>query len=177
MAYEYDPFEKLEERRIKREQERMAMAKRTVELNAEGERDATTLRVLAEMYPDRAPSAKLTPRPKDFSDRLPLPSAPVPEEKMNLGQELAIKHVVLNIVRDANPQGVTSQQIGARAAVKYRMQINKNTLGVSLGRHSRAGRIKCVSKRWYYIPEHAHAANGHAGAQVEKRAESEGGTA
>jgi hypothetical protein len=62
-----------------------------------------------------------------------------------------VKDMLLVIVREAGPEGVSAEQIRARAQIKFGVDVNPNTLTVSLVRHRKDGKVKCDKKRWFYV--------------------------
>lgn len=164
----HSPFLKFEERRQARNEERMRLSKRLGEIVREAEEDAVALKVLREMYPDGYPSE---PTPVDAAVELRGVSAtgearPV----MALGasviaikQEppIRVKDMILNILRDAAPTGLNAGQIKGKAMLRYKAQINSNTLTVSLCRYAKDGIVRSEGRTWFYIrPNGAVAPNG-----------------
>jgi hypothetical protein len=151
-----DPIAILEARRIKREQERMEINKRLSQLNAEGEEDTIALRVLRRILSSNGDAEKTNA--ESLASRL----SPV----VNVSGSLAamvqasggmlVKDMIIAILRDAGPDGLTATQIKGRAALRYKANINPNTLTVSLVRASKpkgeqAPLVRCAGRIWYYI--------------------------
>jgi hypothetical protein len=142
-----DPFDRLEARRMDRDRERMDLHKRIAQLNTEAEKDSIALQVLKEMYPDGWKAAQ---------ERSPKPDGALPSPIAKAATML-FKDVILAILRDAAPGGLTANQIKAKAMLKYKVEINPNTLTVTLGRFSRppdgsAPKAKYDGDVWRYLP-------------------------
>ena len=143
----------LEERRLKRDAERSAMVKRSAQLNAEADADAVAKRVYLETIA-ASPSAPAAAVPDDIepSPAPPIFAAPVSD---TTGKPM-VKDMILSVLRDAYPHGLSAAQIKAKAYLRFKQHINPNTLTVSLGRYSKpkpgeAKLAKCDGRVWYYI--------------------------
>lgn len=136
----------LEDRRMKREAERNAMIKRSAALNAEAEKDSVAKLVYLETL--AAP-----PVPDAIE---PAPPPPVYAAKSADTGKLMVKDMILAVLRDAYPNGMTAEQIKGKAFLRYQQHINPNTLTVSLGRYSKPkeGELRlarCEGRVWFYI--------------------------
>jgi hypothetical protein len=145
----------IEERCRSRATERMSLNKQLAQLNQDQADDEATLKNLRKIYgvPGEAAEKK--------QDREPLGAAP---------PKMLIKDMVLSIVRhDGGIFGVTSSQIRAKAALKYRVDLNQHTLSVTLRRHKKAGRVVLQNGKWIstnpLLPLKPLSANGHADAE------------
>jgi hypothetical protein len=147
-----DPFALLEKRRQRRDEERLHLRKRLSELDAEAADDATALRVLKKAYEkeDEAPEPRTLPKAIHTVGATPglffTPDADRP-----------IKDLILAVLADAAPNGMTAAQIRDKAMLKYRRLINPNTLTVSLVRASKQRGteppvVRCQGRVWYYLP-------------------------
>lgn len=136
----------LEDRRMKREAERNAMIKRSAVLNAEAEADTVAKRVYLET---------LTARP--VPDAIELAPPPhVYAAKSADTDKLMVKEMILAVLRDAYPNGMTAEQIKGKAFLRFKQHINPNTLTVSLGRYSKPKEgeprlARCEGRTWFYI--------------------------
>ncbi|MBA2587742.1 MAG: hypothetical protein H0U98_03860 [Alphaproteobacteria bacterium] len=146
-----DPFLlALEERRLKREAERTAWNKRAAQLNAEGEADAVAKRVYLETV---KPASAVKPSPKPDAVE-PAPQATV--EGGAAAEEIPVKDMILTVLRDAYPLGLTAKQIKGKAYMRFKKHINPNTLTVSLGRYSKPKDgeprlARCDGRTWFYV--------------------------
>jgi hypothetical protein len=145
---------------------------RLVELNVEAQEDVVARRVLRQMYPEHK-SAALEPAAAscaagririlgfDPANASRIISSTVPEAKQ------AIKDIVLSIVRqEAGKYGMTASTIRARVKLRHGIDVNPNTLTVSLVRHRKAGQLECRGRRWFYAAAKDQQAmpftNGHS---------------
>jgi len=149
---------KFDERKQRRERERFALNKRLVELNAEAERDEVTVNNLIAICSEHH---------KDYVPNLTIPDAvePAPPPPTAAAVQMAsngmrVKDMVLAVVRDAYPQGLTAKQIKGKAFLRYKHDINPNTLTVTLVRYSKGNeaRVRCDGRTWYYVPQKANGA-------------------
>src|SRR4051812_33817603 len=105
-----DAFARFDERRLRRESERAALNKRLGELSREAEEDAIALRVLKSMYPDGIQRAGET-APVPARIKADTPAAGSPD---GAGAGMRRKDMILTVVRDAYPSGMTAAQIKAK---------------------------------------------------------------
>jgi hypothetical protein len=67
-----------------------------------------------------------------------------------------VKDMILSILKDAYPTGLTAAQIKGKAFLRYQEHINPNTLTVTLVRFGKAkpgeqALVKCEGRVWTYI--------------------------
>ena len=122
------------------------MAKRAIQLNAEGEEDSVAKRVYLQTL-----SAPPVP------DAVEAPPSPPRHatQSVETGKPM-VKDMILTVLRDAHPNGLSAEQIKGKAFLRYQEHINPNTLTVSLGRYSKPKPgepvlAKCVGRIWYYV--------------------------
>jgi hypothetical protein len=63
-----------------------------------------------------------------------------------------ICEMVLEVLRDAYPEELKAAEIRQLILARFEVEINPNTLTVSLVRHREARLVKLVKKAWSYIP-------------------------
>lgn len=141
-----NPFTRFEERRRNREAKRLELNKQLAELNAEGEKDAIAVAQLRLVYPDGFPDSGL-PAPPDAVEDAPPPPATAAQLQQR-GGELTVKDMALAVLTDAWPSGLTASQIKGKAFLRYKKQINSNTLTVSLVRLK--PEVRCEGRIWFY---------------------------
>jgi len=146
-----DPFQRLDARRQSRERERLLIQKRLAEINAEDADDAVALRVLRNLYPDGFSNHPQTDAPEK-------PEAVTPDSASAkfAVRTLPVKTMLLSVLKDAFPGGLTAAQIKGKVWLKYKQEINPNTLTVSLVRASKQKgdeppRVRCDGRTWYYL--------------------------
>jgi hypothetical protein len=166
----HNPFQKFEERRRARDEERMKLSKRMGEIVREAEEDAVALKVLHQMYPDGYPSeavgtANAGVEVKGVSATGEARSVALSASVVAIKQEppMLVKDMILNILRDAAPTGLNAAQIRGKAALRYKAQINPNTLTVSLCRFAKDGKVRSEGRTWFYIRANGVAAINGAG--------------
>ena len=159
---EMDPFARLEERRARRDAERLSLTKRLHQLNQEAEEDAVAAKVLLKLYPEHVPApAPQLPEKPSILDRLraartlaaSTPSPASVAATQDSGAGLKLKDMILNVLREAYPNGLKAQQIRGKVQIKYRTDLNPNTLTVTLVRYSKGDdpRARCEGRTWYYV--------------------------
>jgi hypothetical protein len=148
-----NPFALFEERRRARDEERAALNKRLVSLNVEGERDAIAVQQLRVLYPNGWPAEaeadRREPPPADALEPAPSPPPSSVVQMQARGSEMTVKDMALTILRDAGPNGLTASQIKGKAMLRYKKQINSNTLTVSLVRLK--PKVRCEGRVWFYV--------------------------
>lgn len=151
---ESDPFKRLDDRRRERDRERMELNKRLAVLNQEADEDAIALKVLRKLYPEQPKTPGNVILAHEF-DRQRLSELPLAGERPSgsLPRLIPAKQLVLAVLREAYPEGLTAGQIGGRALVKHKRSINPNTLSVSLARHKEDGAIRLEGKTWFYVKD------------------------
>jgi hypothetical protein len=170
-----DPFTLLDERRRKRESERMAINKRLSQMNAEGEQDDVARKVLLQMYPNGFSGATGV----DTGNGLFAPAQPrfslhdtnsKPDKTTTSASEMA-----LEVVKDAYPDGLAQEQIAAKIFLRYRATVSENTVRVSMIRHRARIKARYTDSRWFYIPydqraeyERLLASNGAANGEAHQ---------
>lgn len=177
-----DPFRILEQRRMKREEERAKLNARMAELTAEGHQDAIVKAWLEKEYPngfqsDTPVAKRMTPI---LGDVVAAQEGVVATNHKSVDHP-PIKDMLLAIVKEAYPNGLKASQIRAKAYVRWGVEINQNTLTVSLARHQEHDRVKCVNRLWFYVqptdwrevlrpsaPQLELKTNGHANGGLEK---------
>jgi hypothetical protein len=146
----------LEDRRLKREAERMAMNKRMAQLNVDGEADAIAKRVYLDMVKGGdIPAVQAEPKAPTPDAIESAPAAPDTAPRRNDGY--MVKDMVLAVLRDAFPAGLNASEIKHRAYNRFKQHINPNTLTVTLGRYSKPKDgdpviARCVGRVWFYVP-------------------------
>lgn len=155
-----DPFLlAIENRRIARDGERMAMNKRIAQLNAEADADAVAKRVYLEM---KSAGLLADQQPAGDAKQAAMPDAvepaPATEVQAAEGTDLMVKDMILLVLKEAYPNGMTAAQIKGKAWLRFRKYINPNTLTVSLGRFSKPKdgeprQARCDGRTWYYMRE------------------------
>lgn len=64
-----------------------------------------------------------------------------------------VKEVLLEVLRDAYPIALQASEVRRRARDTYRVDVNPNTLTVSLSRFRDAGLVSITNKKWSYVPD------------------------
>lgn len=152
MQYD-DPFHLFEERRLRRDKERLELRKRLAELDQEASEDAIAVKVLRNVYEKSASTKSVGPNSGVL--------VPTGNSAVNIGdvyKDMPVKEVLLSILRESAPEGMTAAQIRQKAMLKYRRDINSNTLTVSLVRASKIkgdqpALVRCEGRKWRYILE------------------------
>lgn len=153
-------LDKFERRKQARAEERLRLSKRLAELNAEAERDDITVANLKVIFSKEVLAAageiiakELAPPDAIEPGPSPPPTARDLRRPDKAGPYL-VKDMVLAVIREAYPNGLTAKQIRGKAYLRFRQNINPNTLTVSLGRYSKGPepRARCEGRTWYYIP-------------------------
>lgn len=141
-----DPFALLDERRQRREQERMQIMKRLAQINVEGEEDEVARKVLTRIYPDGP-------------DKVSPPKAGAPETDANTSElkqtnsaGMTASEACLEVVKGAYPNGLTTQQVVSKLFLRFRSQATSNTVRVSMRRHRGRGKANYLNGQWFYVP-------------------------
>src|SRR5665213_2927492 len=147
MQYE-DPFALFEARRAKRDQERLSLRKRLAELEIEATEDTTAVTVLRKVYAKETQASAEASMAQQFATAVREAQA----------KEVPTKELILAVLREATPAGMTAKQIKEKALLKYRRHINPNTLTVSLVRASKPhglqpASVRCDGRTWYYLSQ------------------------
>ena len=89
----------------------------------------------------------------------------------------AVKDVCFDILEEAFPAGLQAAEIKERGLARYGMDINSNTLTVSLGRLKDAGQVRIEGRTWFYVPPESEAAgsNRDAGPAASSIFDQDGG--
>ncbi len=144
----------LEERRRRRDAERMRLQKRIAELSREGEDDAIAARVYQDAMTSQTATAvaiasdPATPKP-DAVEASPYKVVMMPRASVEAPK---VKDMILAVLRDAYPNGLTAANIKGKVYLRFKEQINSNTTTVTLGRFSKDGIVKNDSRVWFYVP-------------------------
>jgi hypothetical protein len=147
-----DAIAQLEARRLKREAERLSLQRRLAELVIEGEQDAVALKVLRQLDPQPIANGASNEAP----DRLHATGITTPPG--TAASDIPFKTMILSVLQAAYPNGLTAAQIKAKAVLKYKREINSNTLTVTLVRASKdkddqKAVVRCEGRTWYSIPQ------------------------
>lgn len=147
-----DAIAQLEARRLKREAERLSLQRRLAELVIEGEQDAVALKVLRQL--DQKPIASAASN--EAPDRLSATATIAPSG--TAVRDVPFKTMILAVLQTAYPQGLTAAQIKAKVMLKYKRDLNSNTLTVTLVRASKdkddqKAIVRCEGRTWYSIPQ------------------------
>lgn len=153
MQYE-DPFALLEKRRLQREQERLALRKRLAELDADAFEDQTVLKGLTKLYGSKETLGHVVAAAAAASAPKPVSAALV--ARTEAGKDMMYKDMILAVLRDGEPSGMTAAQIRAKAVLRFGKHINPNTLTVTLVRASKqrgneAAQVRCEGRTWFYV--------------------------
>ncbi|MDP6788159.1 MAG: hypothetical protein QGI13_13630 [Rhodospirillales bacterium] len=62
------------------------------------------------------------------------------------------KTVIRRIVKEAYPEGLQAAQIRGLAKEKNGIELNPNTVTVTLGRYKEKGIVRLEGKTWFYVP-------------------------
>jgi len=152
----------LEDRKRKRDAERLLLNKRLLELQADSEADIVARRVYEDMVksgqwsPDRS-DVPATPDEPKRTITYQLTGLSVQAAQAPMAQAPMVKDIVLSILKEAYPVGLTAAQIKGKAFLKFKTHINPNTLTVTLGRYSRPKDgeprlARCDGRIWFYVP-------------------------
>lgn len=137
-----DPIKLIAEHRKKLEAERGQLRARMAEIDKEIVDQDTALRVFNSLVPSA------TEDPSD--SQAPLPFAPA-SNGINATPS-TVKDLILEILRSASPQGLKAGQIRETAQESYGVDINANTLTVSLGRFKTDGKVRIRMRKWFFVP-------------------------
>lgn len=154
MQYE-DPFALLEKRRQQREQERLALRKRLAELDADAAEDQAVWKGLTKLYGSKESLGHVVAAAASVAAPNPAPATGL-AARVEIGKDMLAKDMILTVLRDGAPSGMTAAQIKAKVVLKFGRHINPNTLTVTLVRASKqrgdeAPLVRCEGRTWFYL--------------------------
>lgn len=88
------------------------------------------------------------------STQTPTPSAPESEPAQDIVEfSGSKKDLTLEILKSRYPRGLQARSIRSVARKEYGIDLNPNTLTVSLGRLKTSGHVRIVARIWYFTPK------------------------
>jgi len=142
-----DPLTLIQDKRRRLAEERHALLSRVQEIDKELLDQETAIRVIRELLPPE-PDVQPAPLPAGLVAAAKAPAAGVQKPPL-------VKDMVLAILKDAYPRGLTAAEIRQGAIERFGATVNPNTLTVSLGRFKAENLVSIEGRQWRYTPTEA----------------------
>ena len=139
-----DAIELIARKRMELDAERVQLLKRLSEIDKEVADQDTAIRVVKSVMGQVVSAGEAI---QDQAD------TPMPIRTNPLGYR--VKDVAIAVLKDAYPNSMNAADIRKAALEKYGIEINSNTLTVSLSRWKTDGRVMIVGREWSYLPKAA----------------------
>jgi len=128
------PLEQIAKRRAELQAQKNAIERKLVEL-------ATAERVFRELGVDLGAG--------NSADAIPGSGVSADGRKE---RRIKVKTVVREILKAAYPDGLQAAEIRERARREQNIELNPNTLTVTLGRYKEKGMARIEGKTWFFVP-------------------------